>query len=722
MRFYILFLILHLSLLSFSQDTLLYINEILSSNENINKDRYNEFDDWIEIYNPNVFAVNLGGMYVSNSETNLKQCRIAETMAGVTTIQPGEYKILWCDNNPSQGPLHINLKLSSKGETIFLTSKDGKKVFDKVTFGSQRIDISYGRFPKGNNAFFYFLKPTPGKSNQESNTYTGISENPKLSKNGGFYNESVTVDIEKNDKAKVFYSTDGSIPDEKTGMLFSKAIKIDSTTVLRLKSYEEGKIPSTLYSETYFIKENITVPVFSLTTDNLDVFTNTDPKINIYKEKPINIEFFDDNKEPVFNTLAGFRMVGKAIRNYPQKSFSIRFRSSYGVSNVNYKFFKLKPKSKYYSILLRNSGNDCGQTMIKDALLHRIVNGTTNIDCQGYQPVVVFINGQYWGISNLREKINKYYVASNHKEVDFENIDMVEWGSKPIQGDNKHYAKLLSFIKANDLKISANYDTVKSMIDIDNFIDYQIAEIFYANTDWPMANMKYWRPRTKDGKWRWIMFDTDLAFDKNKTRCKGHHNTLDYAVGINNCHLPHLTNSLFESTVFLRKLIENEDFKAAFVNRFSDLLNTIFTSENILNTIKELKAEIDPEIDRHIARWGTKGGIPNRTSWNNYISKLEEFAKERADTMRMFINDKFLLGGNKSLEFNISDNQAGKIKINTITPDIYPFKGTYFNSLAIEVEAISNKGYKFVKWSDGEKSNPRKILPKDIDSITAVFN
>lgn len=721
MKYCLFFFLLHFYFFSFSQDTILYINEILSSNENINKDRYNEFDDWIEIYNPNTFSVNLGGMYVSNNEANLKQCQIVETMAGVTTLQPGEFKILWCDNNSSQGPLHVNLKLSSKGETIFLTSKDGKTIFDKVSFESQRIDISYGRFPNGKNDFFYFLKPTPKKSNQESNNYTGICKNPKLSLNGGFYNKPIIVDIEKDKNTQVYYSTDGSIPDEKKGKLFTKAIAIDSTTVLRLKSYEAGKIPSTLFSETYFINENFTLPVVSLTTNDLNVFTNTDPKINIYKEKPINIEFFDINKEHIFNTLSGFRMVGKAIRNYPQKSYSIRFRSSYGISNVNYKFFQLKPKSKYFSLLLRNSGNDCAYTMFKDALLHTLVMEKTNIDCQGYQPVVVFINGKYWGISNLREKINKYYVASNHKAVDFENIDMIEWGSKPIQGNNKHYSKLLSFIKANDLKISTNYDTVKTMIDIDNFIDYQIAEIFYANTDWPMANMKYWRPRTKDGKWRWIMFDTDLAFDKNKTRCKGHHNTLDYAVGINNCHLPHLTNSLYESTILLRKLIANEDFKLKFVNRFCDLMNTIFTSENILAKINELKSGLEPEIDNHIRRWGKNGGIPNRASWNSNISKFEIFAQERPDTMRMFINDKFLLGGNKSIEFNISDTQTGKIKINTIIPDNYPFSGIYFNSLPIEIEAISNEGYKFVKWSDGDKSNSRKILPKDFDTITAIF-
>lgn len=722
MKYCLLILLVHFYYFTFSQDTILYINEILSSNENINKDRNNDYSDWVEIYNPNSFSVNLGGMYISTNENNLKQCLIENLMPGVTTIQAGTCKIIWCNNIQSKLPLHINLKLSSKGETIFLVNKDGKTIYDKVTYDSQRIDISYGRFPDGKSNFFYFLNPTPEKPNLESKAYTGICQNPKLSKSGGFYNESITVELDIAENVKVYYSTDGTIPLENVGILYNKPIRIDSTTVLRMKSYETGKIPSTLFSQTYFINEKTTFPVASLTTNDFNMFTNIDPKINIYKEKPINIEFFDANKEPIFNTLAGFRMVGKAIRNYPQKSYSIRFRSSYGISNVNYNFFKLKPKSKYFSLLLRNSGNDCAYTMFKDALLHTLVMKNTNIDCQGYQPILVFINGKYWGISNLREKINKYYITSNHKNIDSENIDMIEWGSKPIHGDNIHFNNLLNFIKSNDLKIDANFDTIKTMIDIDNFIDYQIAEIFYANTDWPMANMKYWRPRTNEGKWRWIMFDTDLAFDKNKIRCKGHHNTLDYAVGINNCHLPHLEKSLFESTIILRKLIENEAFKTIFINRFCDLMNTIFKTDNILSKINELKSVLEPEIDRHISRWGKNGGIPSRASWYNNIAKFETFAKERPDTMRMFINDKFSLGGAKSLVFDISENTKGKIKINTITPDIYPFNAMYFNTLAIHIEAISNTGYKFVEWSDGNKSNPRKILPKDFNSLTAIFD
>lgn len=719
MKAFIIFIFLQISIAALSQNTLVYINEIVASNGNILKDRYNQYSDFIEIYNAGNEVFNLADCYITNDINDLTKCRISNKNMGLTAIQPKTFKILWMDENTSRSVLNVCLKLSSNPKDLILVAPDGKTIIDKVSYPEQRYNVSYGRKKDNFEELGYFLKPTPNAANN-TKMYKGFCSIPEFSEKGGFYNSLINVKIKHDKDAIIYYTLDGTEPNSNS-LKYKDAISIDKTTLLRIKVEQEQYISSEIISQTYFINENFTLPVFSITTNNFDMFASTDPKKNIYTERKINIEYFDRDKSAVFSTNAGVKLVGKAIRNYPQKSMSVRLRSSYGLGTVKCKLFDDKEKSKYSAFLLRNSGNDNAQTLFKDALMHRLVNGTTHIDCQGYTPTIVYINGNCWGINNLREKISKHYIGANHPKVDMNNIDMMEWNSRPIQGDDVHYKNMIKFISENDMKLKENYDSVLTMIDLDNFVDYQIAEIFYANTDWPMANMKFWRPHTKDGKWRWILFDTDLAFDRDKQRCKGHHNSLDYALGVNNCHLPHLTKSLTASTIMLRKLMENEEFKSFFVSRFCDLLNTIFTSEHIANTISDIKSTLEPEIDKHIERWSDKRGIKSRQSWDNNIAKLIRFANERPDTIRYFINSKFNLGGSNEIKLDISEPSFGKLKINTLEINSFPFTGKYFARLPITIEAIPNEGYKFVKWSDGNKDAKREVLVSEVQELIAIF-
>ncbi|MBU0765550.1 MAG: CotH kinase family protein [Bacteroidetes bacterium] len=705
---------------AFTQVPKLVINEVMTSNTVTVKDRNNNYSDWVEIYNCGNVAVNLAGMFFTDDENDPLKCRIRNDIPAKTTIPPGSARIFWFDRNPGLGVTHIDMKLGSIKEYIALYAADSVTLIDELRLIDQKTDISYGRKPDGTGGFFYFKKPTPGKVNSTKG-FPGFVPEVEIHPNGGFYTDPVTVKLKTGEKADIYYTLDGTNPAAANGILYDKPFEVSRTTVVRAIALIENYLPLNIGTETYFIGESFSLPVVSLATNNYSMFSSTDPGQNIYTESPANVEYYDTTGRCIFNTGAGIRLVGKAIRNYPQKSVSVRFRSSYGVDNIKYRLFDDKEESRYYAFLLRNSGNDWSGTLFKDALMHRLVNGTTHIDCQGYRPAVVFINGNYWGIHNIREKINKYYVVSNHKRIDPENIDMFEFGSLPIQGDQKHWKSLMKIVKNNDLSDDLYYNQVLQMIDVDNFIDYQIAEIFYANCDWPMANMKYWRPHTEGGKWRWILFDTDLAFDKDKRFCPGHNNTLEYALGVNNCHLPHLTNSLKASTVLLRKLMENETFRAQFINRFADLLNTIFETEHVISTIRGLKAGIEREMPRHIGCWKSSGkGIAGMTAWESNIEKMIVFAKERPDTMRRFISNRFSLEGTSTLE--VAVNEGGKVKVNTIVPETYPWKGKYFRKNEITLTAIpDNYSYKFIEWSDGVRDRERRLTVKEDIKLEAVF-
>jgi len=704
---------------AFAQHSQIYISEILTSNGNIIKDRYNQYEDFVEIYNDGNEAFNLANCYITNDLNNLTKCKISNENIGLTSIGPKSYKLFWLDNNTNRGSLHLCLKLSSEPKDIVIVASDGKTILDKIFYPKQKHNISYGRKFNNLNEFGYFTNVTPNAVNYEK-SYIGFCLSPIFSEKSGFYKNSIKVKLDYDKNATVFYTLDGANPTELSAK-YIQEIEINKTAILRVIISCPDYISTEIISQTYFINESYSLPVASITTNDIEMFTSTDPKKNSYEEQKINIEYFDREKMNIFSTNAGVSLVGKAIRNYPQKSMSVRLRSTYGIELVKHKLFDDKEQSKYYSFLLRNSGNDNAKTMFKDAMMHRLINGVTNIDCQGYTPVIVYINGQYWGIHNLREKISKFYIGSNYPNVDMNKIDLMEWNSSPIQGDDVHYKDMIKFIAENDMKLKQNYDSVLKLIDIENFVDYQIAEIFYANTDWPMANMKFWRPHTSTGKWRWILFDTDLAFDRDKQRCAGHHNSLDYALGINNCHLPHLTKSLQSSTIILQKLIENEDFKNYFILRFSDLMNTVFTSQRMVKTINDIKSNLEPEIDKHIARWSDKRGIKSRQTWEANINSLIRFANERPDTMRYFINGKFNIGGSVDFHLDISQENVGKINVNTITIDSFPFVGKYFARLPITIEAIENEGHNFVKWSDGKKEAKRIVDVSEIRELTAIF-
>jgi hypothetical protein len=701
----------------FGQQPKVYINEFVTHNTKI-QDRYREYEDWVEFYNAEDTAVNIAGYFLTDNLANPKAFEITKRYPSLTTIPPKGHVMYWFDKGTRQhAALHVNLKLNNKGEQVGLFAPSGA-VVDTVSYGRQWTDIAMGREKDGAKKWVFFTEPTPAKTNN-TKSYLGFSAAPTANKQGGFYEGELDVKLfSTNRKAAIYYSTDGKLPQQIDAQRYKTPIKILKTTVVRAITVEEGKLPGEVMTQTYFIDEKSTLPVVSIAIDKYSIFTNNDPKQNLYSESPAHIEYFDADKNRAFGVDAGIRLVGKAIRNYPQKSIAIRLRSAYGATQVEYQLFSQKESKTQSAFLLRNSGNDWSKTLFKDALLHSLTANGMDVDHQAYEPMLVFINNEFWGIHNLREKISRVYIEANYPNVG--KIDMFEWGSLPIQGDRDHLTKLEKFVEANDLSIAANYDTVSQMVDMNNFIDYQIAEIFYANTDWPMANMKFWRPKSEGGKWRWILFDTDLAYDLDKRRCPGHHRSLDYALGINNCHIPNFNQSLDKSTYLLQALIKNEDFKQHFIARFADVMNTNFSSKNMLAAIDSLQQRIAPEMPRQVKQWGTNKGIRSVAIWNAEVDKLRQFATERPDTMRMFIREKFELKGATEISFQVTG--GGTIQINNSKPSSFPFNGIYFNGIPILVAAVPNPGYKFVSWEGVEqKGDNFTFTPNKAMTITAVF-
>ncbi len=452
-----------------------------------------------------------------------------------------------------------------------------------------------------------------------------------------------------------------------------------------------------------------------------------------FTESTAHFEYFEQNSTTAaVSQEIGVRLHGGWSRAHPLKSLRLYARARYGESHFNYAFFPDNELDKFRRLILRNSGNDYWNTHFRDAAIQRIVSHL-NFETQSYRPSVVFINGEYWGIHNIRERFDKHYLEGAYG-VDPENIDLLEVNANADEGDADHYNSMISFIQSNTLASNANYEYVITQMDVSSFIDYQIANIFAANTDWPGNNIKYWRLRTNqympnapkghDGRWRWMLYDTDFGFGLSNA---ANHNTLQFATDPNGPSWPNPS----WSTLLLRKLLENESFKYNFINRFADLLNTTYLPTRMVDIINQMKQVLNPEIQEHINRWRSPGW-GSISNWNNEVNAMIIFANQRPANQRSHIRSFFSIANNISVTVNVNDTQAGYIRINTIeiipeTPGVsqspYPWQGVYFRSIPIQIEAKAKKGFVFSHW-EGVTNGNGKILnlsPTGNVSVTAHF-
>lgn len=536
-------------------------------------------------------------------------------------------------------------------------------------------------------------------------------------------------------------------------------------TVVRAKAIKPGAMSSNVVTKNYFISnegpDRFTLPVVAISLDENLLFdyqngihvagvdydnwraeNPTDVAHNSnanYKrsgdqwEIKGNFSFFNDNTE-ILNQDIGIRIHGGFTRTHPQKSLRLYARGEFGESNFNHSLFNNPNYNSYKRLILRNSGNDAYSTYFRDAFIQKTV-AHLNVDTQDYQPTITFINGEFWGILNLRERYDKHYFKRVYGIEDGE-LDFLEYNGYLVQeGDFDHYANMFHFIENNDLQNPTNYNYVETQMDTENFTDHFITNIYARNTDWPHNNIEFWRKRTtqyepnatygQDGRWRWVIKDTDFGFGADGGSEAYLHNTLAFASSTGGNEF---TNPEW-STLIFRKLLENQGFKIHFINRFADMMNTTYQPERLVSIINEMKSGIENEILEHGHRWSSIGSFDQ---WNSNINVMKHFAQNRVEQQRNHIREKFNIEENITTTLNVSDDSHGYIKINTIdiipsTPGVienpYPWNGVYFKNIPITLKAIAKPGFDFSHWS-GDSISPESeitINPNGNIQLTAHF-
>jgi hypothetical protein len=615
-------------------------------------------------------------------------------------------------------PFDANFKIRA-GETLVLSDPAGT-VLDSVRIPELPVSLSAGRFPDGKGVWRLMPSPTPGSGNLPL-FVAGVTGAPSFDLPGGFYSEGRVVSVAPAAAGDIVRITvDGSDPTE-ASPASGGPIPVKNTLVLRARAFREGYLPSPIITQTYLIQEQRDLPVVSLTTDPENLW-NEDTGIyvmgpnpgtenpyfgaNFWKdwEKPAHVEFFETDGSRAFSLDAGIKIYGAWSRAWDQKSFAIYLRNEYDSGETDHRIFPGRPIRQFETFLLRNSGNDWQYTMFRDGLMQTLVEDRTSIDVLAYRPAAVFLNGEYWGLMNLREKPDKHYLASHHG-VDPDNLDLLsfEGGSEAIalEGNADAYRTLIAALGKMDMSRKDAYVFVHDRIDLDNFMDYMIAQIYFDNTDWPGNNIKFWRSRAPGAKWRWILFDTDFGFglyDGNGVN----HNTLAFALDPAGPSWPNPPYSTF----LLRKLVENPVFRDRFIIRAADHLNSTFEKSRVLAVIDSLASAIESEIVLHRDRW--PGSARN---WEGAVDALRDFAERRVPVMQSHFTNRFKLTRTVQIVLNVLDKKGGRIRINSLDLRSFPWTGTYFKDVPVEVEALPNPGFRFSGWSD----------PGLADSVTATF-
>ncbi len=433
------------------------------------------------------------------------------------------------------------------------------------------------------------------------------------------------------------------------------------------------------------------------------------------------MEFYEPDGSKGFSIDAGAKIGGGWSRRYPRKTLNIFARGRYGYSEINYQIFPDLPYTEYDSFALRNSGNDWGSSIFRDAFMGSLIKDTAQ-DLKAYRPVVVYINGAYWGIHGIRERMNEDYLV-RHCGVNPDNLDIMEMeyrdGSREVvrTGTDEHYRALEDYLATHDMGDSTNYDYVKTQMDVNNFINYIVSNVYFANSDWGSNNVKWWRPGTPEGKWRWLSYDFDRGFSlKSDEAYKG-------------SMLNFVFNIPLGKTV-LSYLIQNQSFKYDFINRMSDYLNTIFIPERIIARLHEMRDDLLPEMPLHVERWNDpyyEGDYPyyiaSMYDWYNKLNVMETFASKRPDYVRSDFLEYFSLSDTVAVDLDVSHFNNGKIKINSIIPENYPWNGIYFTDVPIQITALPNPGYRFTGWSGVSAADTSSITitPSDDISVTANF-
>lgn len=583
-----------------TSDTLI-ISEVMTSNYSYLPQNGSKYYDFIELYNNSKKDLNLSDYCLGKEDTSCN-----DKLPNIT-LKPGEYYIFMASGDrtlSNNSYKHLDFKIGDN-DTIYLFK--AKTIIDTLFIPELDPGYSYGK----NTSYgeYYYSSPTPLTNN--STGIIAISTPPTFSEVGGIYNDVNSLKVTLNGEGTIYYTTDGSKPTN-TSNKYSEPLKLTKTTVIKAITTNNDKRNSSVITNSYIINENHTVPVMSISLDkgNFSYLNKNAWTVGI--EVPSYVEFFENGSG--FKLGVGLRLFGGTTRGPAKKSYALKFNKENGSGTLNYQVFSNRDYATFEDLVLRTASQDEDRAIIRDLLGTSLVDGVTKAYVQAYKTIILYVNGEYWGLYYIREKTDENYVSNNFN-INASGTDVLRIDGELKSGTRTAYNSLVSYINSHDLSNDEYYDYVASLIDIDSFIDFWVAETYVTNND--IVNYRYFRnPNLDDGKWKFVFYDLDWAFynyEKNY-----------YAFATSSSGM----TPRGYSTVLLRNLVKNKKFQKRFVERVSYQLKNVWNNERVNAKMNEILNELEPELERNFTRWNLK-----REDFEYQLGRLKTYLAKRKSYM-----------------------------------------------------------------------------------------
>lgn len=650
------------------------INEVMQSNIDCVFVEHEFPDSWLELYNTSSSPINIRGYKIGDSNDPSNAFTISNQI-----IDAHSHILIYCDKVGSG--LHTDFRIESGKGELYLFNTDNS-IIDHISFPKMPApNVAYGREFDNSNSWGYMLTPTPGNSNSGGIT-TIILPEPEFSISGRIINkrESLTITIPDENlpkDTKIYYTLDGQEPTSESKSTDKLTLSINNTTIVKAKLISSSAISPRSTTHSFILHPRTTqLPIVSLTTNSdyfydskIGIFYGTEGQNPNYEQdwrRPIHVEYFVKGEDKaVINQLCETRTQGGWTRNLKQKSIALYANKRFGTKRFSYTLWEDKSDVKESkSFILRNSGNDCYDAHIRDAFVQTLFGRhLKNIDWQAYQPCIYYINGKYMGIYDVRERSNEDYVEANYDGL--EDIDMIENWKEIKAGTLTNFHEFRNKYQNSNI----SYESLSSLLDVDNFLKLFIANTWTANTDFPGNNIVMWRPTVTEGKWRWILKDMDfLAYNSSD------YNYLDFILRTgSNANDTGPANST-SATALFRTMMSKDEFKNLFIDHFAVYLGDFLHPSVTSSLLKELTDEIANEYPYHLDYWQFDSWI-DVNHWKNCVSGLVSWTNERTDNCYNLLKNYFALG--KLVNITISHGNT-PVTFNNIPLTQENFIGKYF--------------------------------------------
>lgn len=691
----------------------------MQSNIDFIMDDLNDFpDSWVELYNSGSETVNLSEFCLGVTEKAEAAWKLPKY-----SLSPKAFCLVYCDKVGKDW--HTDYRLESgKGCTLYLF-RNGE-IVDRLPADMKKQpapNVAFGRITDASSQWAYQLQPTPGKENSgETCSCEDILGDPVFSIPGRLLKEGekISVALSLPDGApegtEIRYTVDCSEPTEESKRYTGTSIRVGASKVIRAKLFCKGYLSPRAVTQSYlYLNHDVTLPVISVCTDSKYLY---DEKIGIYVEgtygggkknyeynwrRPINFEYFgEDLENSELNQVCESRITGAASRGHSLKSLGIYANKRFGEKRLKYEFFpdQRPGVTDFKSVMLRNAGNDFDGLYMRDALIQRHTASNVNLDWQAWSPAIIFINGEYKGMLNIRERSNEDNIYTNYNGL--EDIDMIENWWELKEGNRDSWEAFKSFYNEH----GHSWEEYDKLLDVQEFMDVMIMNFYFCNLDFPGNNIVMWRPQNQDGRWRVMVKDTDFTMGIYSGSADYQIFRWFYNPNYDSGH--NWGANGYEATRLFRRLMEDERFYREFIDRMAIYMGDFLNYDRIWELWEQMHDKIKYEYQYHhdlINRW-----------WPDYdaeMRKAQDWVKKRTAIMYDQINDYYKVGAPKALVVNCEggDTDQMSISLNGVKLSRNSFSGKFFAGREMTVEGENVSGWEV-----------KEILPDGPSSQTISGN